>query len=377
MTDYHPLNNEPNKIMSDYKININDVSKASCETSSQTDDDCNELGLEDKIFDILNHPDKYDADEIKSIAEEQCTSVQKFQIRCDYILECLYHNPLYFILFMASYIACFTGLILILPISRGVFAYTSVIELIVKSTNNRIIYKIFGENVSLSPLNNWMDFVVYAVTVVELITRFYIHISAFACKITCYGICGMCGAENLEKSGSCWFHTLACCITFNFSCILWQKAVTHLIMLPIVLNSCWRHDELKCYILLITYMKVIYLTLIETLIVWLFTLCNCDCIYGKSFFLYILKHKEKYKNETIQKLIKEKKMHVISLGNRDSDKEITDLECVICSSNFNTKRQIIKLKCSHIFHLSCIANWLDTGSHSCPCCRSDINSSKK
>jgi hypothetical protein len=48
-------------------------------------------------------------------------------------------------------------------------SYVSVIELIVKSTNNRIIYKIFGEKVSLVPLNYWMEFVIYAVMMIIII----------------------------------------------------------------------------------------------------------------------------------------------------------------------------------------------------------------
>jgi hypothetical protein len=161
-------------------------------------------------------------------------------------------------------------------------------------------------------------------------------------------------------------------VCFHICILPWIKIVTHLIMFPILLASCWKHDELKCYIFLITYMKVIYITLIETFFVWLIACCNC--VYGKSFYLYVLKNEKNYGNKTIQKLIEEDKMHIFSLesNKKDNIKEIMDLECTICLSNFNMKRQIIKLNCSHIFHMSCISTWIDGGSHTCPCCREVI-----
>ena len=88
--------------------------------TTHTDDENNELGLEDKIFDILNNPDKYDIDEIKSIVDSkgQYTPGKMYTIKMDYNLDCIYHNPLYFILCTATYIACLTGLILVLPTTR-------------------------------------------------------------------------------------------------------------------------------------------------------------------------------------------------------------------------------------------------------------------
>ena len=45
--------------------------------------------------------------------------------------------------------------------------------------------------------------------------------------------------------------------------------------------------------------------------------------------------------------------------------------CSICSSNFETGENITQLECKHVFHTSCIGEWVMYKSE-CPCCRASI-----
>uniref|UniRef100_A0A7S1VM24 RING-type domain-containing protein n=1 Tax=Grammatophora oceanica TaxID=210454 RepID=A0A7S1VM24_9STRA len=47
-------------------------------------------------------------------------------------------------------------------------------------------------------------------------------------------------------------------------------------------------------------------------------------------------------------------------------------DCPICLNEFAPTSQISYGPCGHIFCKECIAQWLDKGEHSCPCCRSQI-----
>ena len=42
--------------------------------------------------------------------------------------------------------------------------------------------------------------------------------------------------------------------------------------------------------------------------------------------------------------------------------------CVICSDDFNSVKEIMATKCGHIFHSQCLFEWLDR-SKTCPNCR--------
>lgn len=46
-------------------------------------------------------------------------------------------------------------------------------------------------------------------------------------------------------------------------------------------------------------------------------------------------------------------------------------ECVICLQNININEKIIKLRCNHYFHKSCVLLWINKNK-TCPTCRKDI-----
>tara|TARA_Y100000817_G_C16861392_1_gene545918 strand:+ start:5230 stop:5664 length:435 start_codon:yes stop_codon:yes gene_type:complete len=50
-----------------------------------------------------------------------------------------------------------------------------------------------------------------------------------------------------------------------------------------------------------------------------------------------------------------------------------DKECSICLDTFTNNKEIIILKCKHVFHSACIIEWLkQPGYISCPLCRDSI-----
>ena len=46
--------------------------------------------------------------------------------------------------------------------------------------------------------------------------------------------------------------------------------------------------------------------------------------------------------------------------------------CNICLDIFQEKEELIKLKCTHLYHINCIAEWLKKHSNKCPICRDEI-----
>ena len=50
--------------------------------------------------------------------------------------------------------------------------------------------------------------------------------------------------------------------------------------------------------------------------------------------------------------------------------------CNICLNFFDNNEKIIKLKCSHYYHINCIEIWLKKHSNKCPTCRCAVGKSK-
>ena len=52
---------------------------------------------------------------------------------------------------------------------------------------------------------------------------------------------------------------------------------------------------------------------------------------------------------------------------------LPERECPICRDDFTTGDKVVKMPCSHshIFHKSCVAEWLERDD-SCPMCRSSL-----
>jgi hypothetical protein len=45
--------------------------------------------------------------------------------------------------------------------------------------------------------------------------------------------------------------------------------------------------------------------------------------------------------------------------------------CIFCQENFTDADKCRKLNCDHVFHTSCIDEWLENQNYKCPCCRAD------
>jgi hypothetical protein len=183
----------------------------------------------------------------------------------------------------------------------------------------------------------------------------------FVCKLSCYNLFK---SNPRVSNNNIGFYVVFHCIGFN-ALLFFVKFMTHLIFIPMYLNDEWKKHEFACYVILITYLITIYLSLIELPLLMLFARCKCKykCMYGKSFLMYALKQKfgdVTITKDTIQKLIAEEKIHIFSpVSNVNDDvKLIENLSCTICLNDFSMKHQIIKLKCSHMFHTSCINIWL-------------------
>ena len=53
-------------------------------------------------------------------------------------------------------------------------------------------------------------------------------------------------------------------------------------------------------------------------------------------------------------------------------KSSDEARCSVCLQSFNDEDDVIKLKCTHIYHPNCIKEWLSTSSNKCPICREEV-----
>jgi len=80
----------------------------------------------------------------------------------------------------------------------------------------------------------------------------------------------------------------------------------------------------------------------------------------------ILKHNKNKISVMLKKVKRETKDQTINKFNT--------ADCCICANciNLNKKRENILLKCSHVFHTTCIGEWM-LQSQTCPICRDNIS----
>lgn len=64
------------------------------------------------------------------------------------------------------------------------------------------------------------------------------------------------------------------------------------------------------------------------------------------------------------------KLNVLSLSH-ENIKDYSNKECNICMDEYVVNEKIVELDCKHVFHESCIRNWLCNEKISCPVCRKD------
>lgn len=57
-----------------------------------------------------------------------------------------------------------------------------------------------------------------------------------------------------------------------------------------------------------------------------------------------------------------------------ADAEIgPDDGCAVCQERFQPGEEVIELRCNHVFHEECVADWLRKGSPNCPVCRKPVS----
>ena len=54
---------------------------------------------------------------------------------------------------------------------------------------------------------------------------------------------------------------------------------------------------------------------------------------------------------------------------QEKELKTNDEKCAICLEDFMNDDECRELRCSHIYHINCIDNWLLKHSYKCPCCR--------
>eukprot|EP00177_Eucheuma_denticulatum_P000338 GFKZ01000581.1.p1 GENE.GFKZ01000581.1~~GFKZ01000581.1.p1 ORF type:complete len:683 (+),score=51.42 GFKZ01000581.1:155-2050(+) len=59
-------------------------------------------------------------------------------------------------------------------------------------------------------------------------------------------------------------------------------------------------------------------------------------------------------------------------GDRDSDLQSEEEECLICLSPFERGEFVRQLQCKHMYHSDCLDPWLIQNNASCPTCRADV-----
>ena len=96
-----------------------------------------------------------------------------------------------------------------------------------------------------------------------------------------------------------------------------------------------------------------------------------DLIYAiKSLYKFIYDEEERTATPQLFKLNKIcSNCNLESLEKHVEETKVDDDDCCICYNSLQLDS--IKLKCSHIFHRSCITKWIKT-SATCPICRTNI-----
>ena len=59
-------------------------------------------------------------------------------------------------------------------------------------------------------------------------------------------------------------------------------------------------------------------------------------------------------------------------GGRSSSENLTEQSCCICLETFAAGNSVRRLPCRHLFHATCIDEWLTTSSDICPECNQQV-----
>ena len=61
---------------------------------------------------------------------------------------------------------------------------------------------------------------------------------------------------------------------------------------------------------------------------------------------------------------------IILESGKNTDGEV-DLDCVICHEPTLGEKEVLKIRCAHLFHRACLKEWF-MSSPTCPLCREDL-----
>ena len=53
------------------------------------------------------------------------------------------------------------------------------------------------------------------------------------------------------------------------------------------------------------------------------------------------------------------------------------MKCPICFESFRSEKKVVSTQCGHLTHDECIQKWLNTGTNTCPKCRTPIPNRNK
>ena len=53
------------------------------------------------------------------------------------------------------------------------------------------------------------------------------------------------------------------------------------------------------------------------------------------------------------------------------------MKCPICFESFKSEKKVVSTHCGHLIHNECIQKWLNTGTNTCPKCRTPIPNRNK
>ena len=53
------------------------------------------------------------------------------------------------------------------------------------------------------------------------------------------------------------------------------------------------------------------------------------------------------------------------------------MKCPICFESFKSEKKVVSTQCGHLIHDVCIQKWLNTGTNTCPKCRTPIPNRNK
>ncbi|OMJ30207.1 Receptor homology region, transmembrane domain- and RING domain-containing protein 2 [Smittium culicis] len=77
--------------------------------------------------------------------------------------------------------------------------------------------------------------------------------------------------------------------------------------------------------------------------------------------------------QQLKKLESNLQLEISNSLNARSNVSYSDFECLICFEEICSNQDVRNIPCSHLFHATCLDQWLTTRSVFCPACRFDLS----